>query len=177
MSYKRLFIWVEGDDDLRFFDRIIKPRAQRQYDLVEIITYAEMKKNKIDKYIKSINGMGADYIYIRDINEAPCVTFRRDRIKEKYEILDEKNIVVVIKKIEGWYLAGIHDENATRLKMRKIRKYINTDMIDKGQFNTLMPRRFDSRIDFMIEILKSFSIETAKRKNKSFNYFVEKYKL
>jgi len=39
----------------------------------------------------------------------------------------------------------------------------------------LIPKKFTSRIDFMSEILKKFSIEIAKQKNNSFQYFVEKY--
>ncbi|MFW6029499.1 MAG: hypothetical protein ACOCRO_04515 [Halanaerobiales bacterium] len=34
-------------------------------------------------------------------------------------------------------------------------------------FNNLIPRNFDLRIDFMQELLKYFSIDTGKRKNKS----------
>jgi ribosomal protein L17 len=40
------------------------------------------------------------------------------------------------------------------------------------------PRRhckIHNRKDLMSEILKNFSIKTAKQKNKSFKYFVEKY--
>ena len=49
----------------------------------------------------------------------------------------------------------------------------STDELTKEDFNRLIPRRFDSRIDFMFEILKSFSIETAARRNNSFDFFVE----
>ena len=48
-----------------------------------------------------------------------------------------------------------------------------TDTVTKEQFYNLMPKKFDSKIDFMREILKNFSIEIAKKKNKSFKYFVE----
>lgn len=46
MEYKRLFIWVEGPDDVRFFERIIKPRFGDKYDFVQIIPYATMKGKK-----------------------------------------------------------------------------------------------------------------------------------
>ena len=35
---KRLFIMVEGEDDIRFFGRIIKPLFIARYDSVEIIS-------------------------------------------------------------------------------------------------------------------------------------------
>ena len=47
----------------------------------------------------------------------------------------------------------------------------------KEDFNARIPKKFDSRIDFMFEILKSFSIETAARKNQSFHFFVNRYKV
>ena len=39
----------------------------------------------------------------------------------------------------------------------------------------MMPERFDSRIDFMMEILKLFSPVTAMDKNSSFQYFMTKH--
>ncbi|OGW18585.1 MAG: hypothetical protein A3G93_11920 [Nitrospinae bacterium RIFCSPLOWO2_12_FULL_45_22] len=42
-------------------------------------------------------------------------------------------------------------------------------------FNRLIPNKFDSRIDFMLEILKYFSMGIAKQKNKSFSYFLERH--
>ena len=39
------------------------------------------------------------------------------------------------------------------------------------------PGKYDSRIDFMFEILKYFSIDSARKKNHSFRFFVERYHL
>ena len=56
-TYKLLFIWVEGDDDERFFNRILSPKFQEKYDTVKIIQYAKMKKEKVDNFIRSIKAM------------------------------------------------------------------------------------------------------------------------
>jgi hypothetical protein len=53
--------------------------------------------------------------------------------------------------------------------------FSSTEDISKKQFNNLIPKGFDSRIDFMLEILKYFSIKIAKQKNKSFRYFLQKH--
>jgi hypothetical protein len=45
----------------------------------------------------------------------------------------------------------------------------------REQFNGLIPKKFDSKIDFMSEILKRFSIRIAKQKNRSFGYFLKKH--
>lgn len=50
MAYKRLFIWVEGDDDMRFFSKIIKPILQQSYD------------------------------WISDINNSPCITAKKQSV-------------------------------------------------------------------------------------------------
>ncbi|MHC4361138.1 MAG: hypothetical protein ACYSTN_10185, partial [Planctomycetota bacterium] len=84
---------------------------------------------------------------------------------------DINNVIVIVKEIESWYLAGLDSKNCKKLGIKVFRK---TDNITKEQFDKLRPRKFNSRIDFMIEILKRFSMETAKRKNKSFDYFIAK---
>jgi len=86
--------------------------------------------------------------------------------------IDPENILVVIKEIESWYLAGLDDHACITLDLKPCTL---TDGITKEQFNSLIPKKFDSRVNFMIEILKIFSIETAKTKNRSFRYFIEKY--
>jgi len=171
-TYKLLFIWVEGDDDERFFNKILSPKFQEKYDTVKIIRYAKLKKEKVDNFIKSIKAMGADYIYLTDINNSPCVTAKKEETQKKHPNIDKDRIIAVIKEIESWYLAGLDNKACKQLK---INNFANTDNVTKEKFNALIPRKFTSRIDFMSEILKNFSIEIAKQKNKSFRYFVENY--
>lgn len=170
--YKLLFIFVEGDDDERFFNRILSPKLQEKYDTVKIIRYATMKKEKVDNFIRSIKAMGAEYIYVTDIDNSPCVTAKKEETQKKHPNIDKDKIIVVIKEIESWYLAGLDDKACKQLKIKM--NFDNTDNITKEKFNSLIPRS-TSRIDFMSEILKNFSIEIAKQKNTSFQYFVEKY--
>lgn len=170
--YKLLFIWVEGDDDERFFDKILKPKLQEKYDVVKIIRYAAMKRERVDNFIKNIKAMGADYIYLTDINDSPCITAKKGETQSKYKNIDNGKMIVVVKEVESWYLAGL-DNNVC--KQLKIGNFANTDNVTKEKFKALIPKEFTSRIDFMSEILKNFSIEIAKQKNNSFQYFVEKY--
>lgn len=166
-----IFIFVEGNNDELFFKNIIKPKLEGKYDYVKIIKHANEKKEKIKGYIKSINSMGAEYIFVVDINNSPCITARKQEVKNKLKSIDEERIIVVIKEIESWYLAGLEDAEAEKLG---IPIFSNTDNITKEQFDNLIPKKF-SRIDFMLEVLRNFSIKTAKQKNGSFRYFIEKY--
>ncbi len=116
--------------------------------------------------------MKADYIYTADIDDVPCITAKKQGIQDKLKNIDEENIAVVIKEVESWYLAGLGNAQSKNLR---IRTFSSTDNITKEQFNSMIPKIFDSRIDFMLEILKYFSIQMAKRKNKSFRYFIKKH--
>lgn len=172
MSYKQLYILVEGDDDLRLFNNIIKPKFQNKYDWVYVRPHSYMKKKFLRRLLRSIKQMNADYIYTEDLNNANCVTQRKYKIKKRIKDIDENNIVVVVKQIEGWYLAGLNDKDAKKFKLPPLK---TTDYITKERFNNLIPQKFTRR-DFMSEILKFFSIKEAKKKNKSFKYFGNRYR-
>jgi hypothetical protein len=77
-------------------------------------------------------------------------------------------------EIESWYYAGLPDESLQKLGLPLLS---STDQLTKEDFNALIPPSFDSRIDFMFEILKSFSFGTAARHNLSFRFFFERYHL
>lgn len=168
----KLFIFIEGDDDERFFNRIIIPMFEKRYDKVQLWKYAQKKNEKIQQFLKSIQAMNADYIYVADNNGSPCITDRKQRIENDFQNIDKNKILVVVKEIESWYLAGIDNESS---KNFGIKSFSNTEHINKSAFDDLKPKRFNFRIDFMSEILKLFCIETAKMKNGSFSHFVENY--
>jgi hypothetical protein len=171
---KRLFIMVEGEDDIRFFGRIIKPLFTGRYDSVEIIPYASIRREKVSKFLKSLTQMGYDYIFFADIDAEKNVRDKKQILYYRFNSIDGNRIVIVIKEIESWYLAGLSRSAAGALG---VEPPVDTDTITKEDFNRLIPRRYDSRIDFMFEILKYFSIDTAATKNRSFRFFVERYHL
>lgn len=178
MGYKRLYILIEGNDDERFFNHIIKPEFEKKYDYVQFFQYASQPSRKINNFIKSIIAMEADYIIAGDINHAPCVTHKKKTIKTnkfKNKIVDEGYIVVIIKEIESWYLAGLDAGALNKIEVSYGKK--NTDTLTKEQFERLMPRKFISKIDFLQESLKYFKMETAKQQNRSFNFFTRKYEI
>ncbi len=117
--------------------------------------------------------MKADYIIAADINDSPCVTYKKEAIKtRRIKNITNENIVVVIKEIESWYIAGLDESGMSKLGLFYDQK---TDDLNKEQFNRLIPNKFISKIEFMQEILKYFKIKTAAMNNKSFNYFLWKF--
>jgi hypothetical protein len=171
---RRLFILVEGQDDVRFFGRLIKPLLAPRYDSVEIIAYACTKREKVNRFLESVAQMKNDYIFVADIDFEHSVRDKKQILYYRFSNIDGRSIVIVIKEIESWYYAGI---SGTLAREMGISDTGSTDELTKEDFNRLIPRRFDSRIDFMFEILKSFSLKTAARKNHSFDYFAGRYDL
>ncbi len=171
---KRLFIMVEGEDDVRFFGRLVKPILAPRYDSVEIIPYACIKRDKVNKFLKSVTLMKNDYIFVADIDFEHSVRDKKQVLYYRFSNVDGGSIVIVIREIESWYYAGISGPLALELG---IADASTTDDMTKEDFNALIPRKFDSRIDFMFEILKSFSFATAAKKNKSFRFFIDKYQV
>lgn len=174
MGFQGLFIWVEGADDLRFFNKIVKPILEKRYSWVQVREYAKESSEYLTNFLKSIERMPADYILVADMNSSPCVTHRKERLKKTFKKIDGTRTVVAIQEIESWYLAGLNDISSQRLGLPI---FSTTDRVTKEEFNTLKSNKFDFRTDFMVEILNHFSLEMAKQKNSSFKYFVEKYQL
>jgi hypothetical protein len=171
---KRLFIMVEGEDDVRFFGRIIKPLIAPRYDSVEIVPYACIKRDKVNKFLKSVSLMKNDYIFVADIDYEHSVRDKKQILYYRFSNLDGASVVIVIREIESWYYAGIDGTVAQEMGIADLQ---STDDLTKEDFNARIPKKFDSRIDFMFEILKSFSLETASRKNQSFHFFVNRYRI
>jgi hypothetical protein len=171
---KRLYILVEGEDDVRFFGRIMKPLFVSRYDSVEILPYACTKRVKVNSFLKGMAQMHNDYIFVADIDTERSVRDKKQILYSWYPDLSGAYIVVVIMEIESWYYAGLPEEALQRFGLPSLP---STDELTKEGFNALIPPSFDSRIDFMFEILKSFSPSTAARHNRSFRFFFDRYHL
>jgi hypothetical protein len=169
---KRLFLMVEGEDDIRFFGRIIKPRLVPFYDSVEIVPYASIRRAKVSRFLQSARAMGSDYIFFADIDEEKSVRDKKQVLYYRFSNIDGNAVVIVIREIESWYYAGLSETVQEDLGVAPLS---STDTLTKEDFNRLIPERFDSRIDFMFEILKYFSVDTAAEKNSSFGFFVKRY--
>ena len=177
---------MEGNDDERFFDRVIRPLFEKDYDFVQSWQYSQKKKTKVNSYLKSIKAMqtagAADLIVVADLDESPCVTDRKERILSNFRSLagsvdgssehpSSTQILIVCREIESWYLAGLTDNDC---KQMGIPDSLNdTEHLSKEKFLGLMPERFGSKTDFMQAILDLFDLDTARSRNRSFRYFMQ----
>ncbi len=174
MKLRKLYIFVEGNDDELFFKKVMLPLFLKQYSDVEIFKYAQWKRQKVELFIQSIITLNYDYIFTADIDLLETVNDKKKIIRSRFGNLDNSKISIVIKEIESWYLAGCTEEMSAVLN---IRIPPNTNNITKEDFNEICHHTYRSRIDFMYELLKNFSYDTAKDKNESYKYFVNFYKL
>ncbi|RDV80898.1 hypothetical protein [Ammonifex thiophilus] len=180
---RTLYIFVEGPRDEDFFRRaIVGPYLSESY-AVHIVKYAEKKSpfKNIGGLIKTIRrrkekGEDLEYIFVVDLDECPCITGRKQDILQKFSSvlgnLEEarreldRRILVVVKEIESWYLAGLNgDENLPE----------TTEELTKEDFEKLAQDKRCSHIELMNRILDNFSVEIAAKKNRSFCYFCNKY--
>ncbi len=173
-SYRRLFIWIEGTDDERFFNTIVVPRLASRYDNITVQRYAGMKNEGITKFLTSIAAMGGDYIFVADIDTAPCVTQKKAALQSTFNRLDAGRIIIVKTEIESWYHAGL---DATAARLLGTRSERDTQALTKEQFRSLQPTHYRSGIVYMTEVLDAFDFDAAQRQNASFAYFVGKYGL
>lgn len=171
--YRRIHVLVEGRDDREFFNVVIRPILQERYDYVQVWEYAGATIERRISYLRSIQAMNADYIFVADINTSPCITQRKEHLVDSHrDMVDPGRTIIARREIESWYMAGVDDQACREYGIASLS---HTDDVTKEQFRSLMPRQFnDSVVHFMTEILSKFRIELARGKNRSFCYLMNK---
>jgi hypothetical protein len=173
MPYRRLYLWVEGTDDQRFVDSVLRPRLEQHYSWVNVLPYAGWRKEKITKFIESIRGMrDSDYVFIADNDKHPCVSAKKEAVCQRIKSVEPHRIAIAVTEIESWYLAGLNADGCVKLEIA-----IPTDTtgLTKEQFDQLRRPSYESRIDWMVEMLRHYSLDQAVTRNTSLRYFVAKY--
>jgi hypothetical protein len=169
-----IYVFFEGYKDEQFFSRVLRPILARRYADIVPWQYAQRSEADVKRALKSVQERKADSLFLRDMDNCPCVTARKQDLLNIYrKRIDSSGVVVVVKEIESWYLAGLDDESRQELGISPNR-YRHTDELTKEQFESLVPTRFDSVVDFMNSILDRFQIKVAKDRNRSFCYLMDR---
>lgn len=170
-AYRQLFIFVEGQRDADFVEKVIIGAFKGQYDCINIIKYASQKYKWRKDFINSIQSMGAEYLYLADINSMPCVSKKKEKIINEIPNIDISRLMIVKQEIESWIIAGIDSS-----KIMNIGKILqDTEIIGKELFEEIAIGKYGSIVDFMSEIFKYYSVGSAIARNKSLDYFIKKY--
>lgn len=174
MSYRALYVFVEGEDDRRFFEVVCSPLV-RAGVYVQIIQYARRVQADINKLLAALPHQAAKpgnevaVLFFADADSCPCPTARKERLRARFPGLPEDRIIVVIRMIEGWYLAGLDAAACEALGCTELPE---TDSVDKSGFEAALPEPVT--IDLKERILEHFDRDVACRKNASFAYFLRR---
>lgn len=170
--YKRTWILVEGKDDTRFVNAVLRPILQENRDFVGTWEYAQETPKKIIGFLRAIKSMNAECLLLADINDSPCVSAKKEGLTQNLrQALEPADAVVVVREIESWCMAGLDDDSCREFRIENVSA---TDEVTKEQFRDLMPSRFhDSLVDFMAELLNVFRVDMARAKNRSFCYLTD----
>lgn len=168
---KGYVFFVEGDSDMRFVEDVIEPELERPD--INTITYSEEPDSHINNLVETFQQMYRDTYLLRDFDKGKedCKNIhdRKQYVQKKFEDIKLNRIIVVKDEIEGWYLAGIDSEARSTLG---IKVPDNTENIGEDEFKQkLHESDFESEVNFQLEIIDRFDIDTAKEKNDSFDYF------
>ena len=169
-----LRILLEGNDDQRFIDNVIRPYISKiKPSMILTIKYAEERKVDVDKTIQKLDAKNHKYILLGDYDSSDdCITLKKEDLIDDFNHLNKDVIFIVKDEIESWFLAGMN----TDLEIfAEFNVPDDTEGITKEMFNDMLDNsRFDSRIDLMKEISKSYDFDLATKRNNSFKYFIEK---
>lgn len=168
----RLNILVEGSDDVRFFERALVPRLRERYGAVRLVPYACLRRTAVDRLLRGFARLGESCVIVADIDTEPSVRAKKRVVLGRFAEADPSAIAIVVMEIESWYLAGADDGFLSGLG---IPPPASTDDVTKEAFNALVPRRYLSRVGFMLDLLEGYSLERGARRNRSLAFFLHRY--
>jgi hypothetical protein len=163
-------LFVEGPSDERFIENIIAPKLDGD---ITLIKYSQEPDPQVSTLVEGFQGMYRELCLLRDFDKGKqditSIGGRKSFVQSKFPAAEDSHIIIVADAIEGWYLAGLKDNKASQLG---ISIPSNTDHISKKEFrNRLNQSPYDYEINLQKEIIERYSIQTAKEKNNSFDYF------
>jgi hypothetical protein len=165
-----LYVFLEGEDDERFFDSVLRSRFAKDYQIIETVKYAQMSAEDLVGWFDTILGMGADYLFLADYDHGPCFTERVKEILAELPRLERENLFIVRTEIESWYAAGVTRQECEEIGLTWQPR---TDDLSKEDFTSACPDPTASLVDIKIELAERFDPETAMGRNRSFAYFAD----
>jgi hypothetical protein len=168
-QWRRIALFVEGEEDRIFAERILVPRLQVGYDEVSLHTYAETSDDKLRNHFRSLVRMGSDFFLLVDYDRGPCVAAVRQNYAQRYEpYLGEAQVLVARPMIEAWYTAGVPSQNPFKASIPPI-----AESVDKQAFAGIFGERArnrEERIVLLQQILAVYDWGLALQRSASLRY-------
>lgn len=174
----KLFVFVEGFYDKKFFDDILSIKFQEKLSVTLFSVPYQIKKNVgVNNNIKHLNSLKIPYIFISDLDSHsyPCITSRKEKRKSEYSALDLDKIIIVNEEIESWFISGV-DSNLSQFFEFDIPD--NTEDLTKEDIDKMIEdSHFISKKEFLFEISRHYDFDLAIKRNNSLKYFLERFNL
>jgi hypothetical protein len=167
------YIYVERDDDVLLFGRVITPLVEKTNARVVIRSYRQLRNSDVKNKLVALASSGWKRLLVGDMNDSPSIPERKRKLNRIYGPLADDEILIVEKEIEGWYLAGLTEARRNEIGIARVPN--DFEKIIKEVFREFIPKMFASRADFLLEILKNYSVETAMKNSGSFAYAIRKH--
>ncbi len=170
---RNLYLFVEGVDDERLIDGVVRPRVEAFIDHLTVVRYAQETTAKSTGYLRALKRSADNEIFVlADRDKAPCITRRKEQVIERFnQEIDFKQIIIVETTIEAWYLAGLATDNPLKIAIPT-----TTDSIDKQKFEQMtrhLRRRFTPQ-QIKVNILNCWDWDLALARNRSLLYFAQR---
>ncbi len=173
ISGPSLHVFVEGPDDERFFDAVVRPRLGARYSAISCIKYARTKKDSVTAMLRALRGSGKQVMFLVDIDLFPCPDERRRDVVSKYGVVVEQEVHVVIKEIESWYAAGLDRDGCSGLGLRwRAFRFGTHELSKEAVYASQIRPDSMTHQQLLIGMLAAFDYGRAKHANPSFKRFV-----
>jgi len=165
-NMNQLYIFIEGPNDIRFFEIVIKPLLSEYFECVQFYEYGTKTKKQVKTFLKALNNMGIKYIFVKDFDSSPCISKRKNDVINKFTHCPNELIQIVKVEIESWYAAGITDRLRKKIRCKD---FSDCNKLTKDEFiNNISTKHILQ--DILIEILNDYDLELAKKRNATLNY-------
>ncbi|GIV13736.1 MAG: DUF4276 family protein [Fimbriimonadales bacterium] len=161
-----LWLVVEGSDDERFIERIIKPLLANHS--IQTYRWAQKSRQQRTQFIQNIQKLDCAYFVLADKDTRPCIRDCKAFVQQQFGgVVPAERIVVVDGAIEAWYLAGFTGSPY----LRGIQPPARTDGITKQMFLQQYVPAGKLPSSVLEEMLANYDLALARQHNHSLEYF------
>ncbi len=163
----RYVIIHEGSTDRRLIEAVVEPVLSARWS-IEKWKSATMSRTEKNQIVRRSIMRKFPVVVVCDLDTYPCIRARRGHEQELLQAGQTVCVTVVVKEIEGWYLAGMPNHLASKLKFSIP---ADVESVSKEDFAMMASRASHSAVQLMTRILEVFDVSLARTRSRSFDYF------
>ena len=172
-SYNPSFLFVEGDSDELFLNRVYFANVGSVYS---IFPYAQ-KRSNAKKLLNAIQLQNGKFIFLHDSDSSVNLDLLKINLANEYGITNCDSICIVIWEIESWLIAGMSNDERLKLKSGSLpmSKWRSPQRINKEYFEEIADKNNLNKTAFEEHCRQIFDFQLALGRSKSMKDFHEKF--